>query len=352
MPHYRSAAADFEVEERLAFEPAGEGEHTYVLVEKVDRTTEEIARQLAAIAGCAPGEVGYAGRKDRVAVARQWLSVPALEPAAALAAPLDGARVLEARRHPHKLRAGKALANRFRLQVRAVAEASLPTLEGRLAALGRWGFPNRFGAQRFGRWGDNAVVGARILAGGRPPRDRRAARFAVSALQSELFNRMLTRRAELWDEENETVGGSGLDDAGRRPIDRLRAGDLAIKASSGGAFVVSDVRAEQARADQLEISPSGLLFGRKARIADGTVGELERAVLAEQGVELGALRRVRGLRLDGARRALRAPAAGLVWRFEGPVLSLEFELGGGCYASVVLEELFAGLGLGEGAPEA
>ena len=31
---------------------------------------------LARAAGVAPGDVGYAGRKDRVAVARQWLSVP------------------------------------------------------------------------------------------------------------------------------------------------------------------------------------------------------------------------------------------------------------------------------------
>ncbi len=43
---------------------------------------------------------GYAGRKDRFAVARQWFSVPRLDPGRALALEGEGIRVLEAVRHP------------------------------------------------------------------------------------------------------------------------------------------------------------------------------------------------------------------------------------------------------------
>src|SRR5574338_64208 len=64
---------DFVVEELPLYAPAGEGAHTFVRVEKRLRTTEEVARALARLAGVRPGDVGYAGRKDRVAVARQWL---------------------------------------------------------------------------------------------------------------------------------------------------------------------------------------------------------------------------------------------------------------------------------------
>ena len=79
---------DFRVEEIPLYAPAGEGEHTFVRVEKVGRTTEEVARDLARAAGVAPRDVGYAGRKDRIAIATQWLSVPRLAPAAALEAAL------------------------------------------------------------------------------------------------------------------------------------------------------------------------------------------------------------------------------------------------------------------------
>lgn len=341
-PVYRARAEDFEVEERLAYEPSGEGTHVYLWVEKRERTTEEVARQLAAAVGCSPAEVGYAGRKDRVAVARQWFSLPVPAPAAVERLELDGARVLAARAHGHKLRVGKLAGNRFRLVVREIDPATAPLLERRLAALERWGFANRFGAQRFGRDGDNAETGARLLAGGRGPRDRRAARFAISALQSAVFNRLLERRGEL-------VGdGRGLDAAGRRPIDLLLPGDLAVKSDSGGVFRVDEPAVEQQRADRGEIAPSGAIFGRKARLAEGEPGALERAVLAERGLAAGSLPRIRGLRFDGGRRALRTRPAEVSWRTAGWELELRFELVAGAYASVLLEELFAGLGLVEG----
>ena len=61
---------DFRVEEIPLYAPAGEGEHTFVRVEKVGRTTEEVARDLARAAGVAPRDVGYAGRKATVAVVK------------------------------------------------------------------------------------------------------------------------------------------------------------------------------------------------------------------------------------------------------------------------------------------
>jgi tRNA pseudouridine13 synthase len=72
----RATPEDFRVDEIPLYRPAGEGEHTFVLVEKRERTTEEVARELAQAAGVRPRDVGYAGRKDRVAVATQWFSVP------------------------------------------------------------------------------------------------------------------------------------------------------------------------------------------------------------------------------------------------------------------------------------
>ena len=69
------------------------------------------------------------------------------------------------------------------------------------------------------------------------------------------------------------------------------------------AVGVEDPRAEQPRADALEISPSGPLYGRKLSQAKGVPGEMEQRVLDEEGLQLDDWR-VRGLKLKGARRAL------------------------------------------------
>src|SRR3954462_2975836 len=68
---------DFEVEEIPAYEPCGSGEHLFLWVEKrgvgADWFVAEIARRLRV----SWGDVGTAGLKDRHAVTRQWVSVPA-----------------------------------------------------------------------------------------------------------------------------------------------------------------------------------------------------------------------------------------------------------------------------------
>ena len=67
-PRIRECPEDFIVEELPLYPCSGEGEHTFVWVEKRLRTTEQVARMLAREAGVRPRDVGYAGRKDRNAV--------------------------------------------------------------------------------------------------------------------------------------------------------------------------------------------------------------------------------------------------------------------------------------------
>lgn len=79
-PESAPTPEDFVVDEIPLYRPSGEGEHTFVRVEKRLRNSEEVRRELARLAGVRPVEVGYAGRKDRIAIARQWFSVPRLDP--------------------------------------------------------------------------------------------------------------------------------------------------------------------------------------------------------------------------------------------------------------------------------
>jgi tRNA pseudouridine13 synthase len=313
------APEDFRVDEVPLYPPAGEGEHTFVRVEKRLRTTEEVARALARAAGVRARDVGYAGRKDRVAVTTQWFSVPGLAPDGALGLELPGARVLEAARHPHKLRTGHLRGNRFRIAVRIDGEAAVAEAAEALARVGRVGMPNRFGGQRFGRDGANPERARAVLAGARAGGDRRHARFLLSALQAAVFNEVLAGRGTRWD--------------------RLERGDVAVVHASGGLFRVEDPRAEAARAAAFEISPTGPIFGTRVLEPDGAVRARERAVLAAYGIDPDAPRVPRGLRMRGGRRSLRvrpeevraSPVAG--------GLELRFTLPSGSYATVLLEEV-------------
>jgi tRNA pseudouridine13 synthase len=315
----RTTPEDFRVDEQPLYAPSGAGAHTFVRIEKRLRTTEAVAHDLARAAGSRPRDVGYAGRKDRSAVATQWFSVPELDPDAALALELPGARVLEAARHPHKLRTGHLRGNRFAIRLRGVDAAARARAEARGAELRERGMPNRFGAQRFGRAGDNAERARRFCAGEISVRDRRDARFLVSAWQSQVFNAVLAARP--------------------LPLDELEAGDLAMRHESGGVFAVEDPARERERVRAFEISPTGPVFGPRMTWPGGEVAQRERAVMSAHGLDPDALR-LPGVRARGARRALRVRPEELSIADDGEALLLCFELPAGSYATVLVEELF------------
>ena len=313
---------DFLVDEEPLYAATGEGAHTFVRVEKRLRNTEEVARALARLAGVRPAEVGYAGRKDRVAIARQWLSVPGLDPEQARGFEGDGFRVLEAVRHPHKLRTGQLRANRFELLVRELSPSQVEQAEARLLALVQLGMPNRFGAQRFGRDGRNAEAARALLERGEAGRGRRAARFLLSALQAEVWNACLAART--------------------LPLDQVEAGEVAFLHESGASFVVEDVEREAARAACFEISAAGPIFGTRLLPAAGAPAQRERELFTAHGIP-DPLRLPPGLRLRGARRPFRVrPEAAHCEPVGADGVRLCFTLPPGSYATVLVEELFAG----------
>ena len=79
----RSTPEDFQVDERLGFEPSGSGEHLLLRVRKRGQNTAWVARELARLADVRQHDVGYAGLKDRNAVTTQWFSLPARKRTAA-----------------------------------------------------------------------------------------------------------------------------------------------------------------------------------------------------------------------------------------------------------------------------
>ena len=316
----RASPDDFEVEEIPAYAPSGNGEHLFLWVEKVGLDTPEAAFRIASALGLPAGQVSWAGLKDRVAVTRQWLSVPArAESALAALEPSPELRVLAHARHGNKLRVGHLRGNRFRIRIRDAErpQAAGPVMERLVAA----GLPNAFGEQRFGR-GDNTLRGLALVRGERLPVRPSAfeRKLYVSAYQALLFNRMLEAR---------------LRDGTLR---RALMGDLMRKTDTGGLFVCHAPEVDQPRVERGEIVATGPVFGWKMPRSEGEVDAAEQALLAAAGLPLESVRRLGGI-AEGTRRPFAVPVADARWSAEGSTVELSFTLPAGSYATVLLDEV-------------
>ena len=307
------------MEEVLGFEPAGEGGHTWVRARKRSANTGWAAEQLARAWGIHPRHVGFAGSKDRHAVAIQWFSLPGDPPPglAAGAALTDGLEVVQLTRHDRKLRRGWLRGNRFTLRVRDL-RADEGCLAERLTRLAEGGVPNYFGPQRFGRRGGNLATARTWLAGGPPPRRRTARSFALSAARAQLFNLVLAERvrAGTWN--------------------ALGPGDVARLDGSNSQFEVAAVDDElRRRGAEGDVHPSGPLWGAGDPGTSGAVRALEERIADSEP----ALRRGLEAETRMDRRSLRVPVRDLAWSFAGGDLELRFFLPAGAFATSVLETL-------------
>lgn len=317
----RVVAEDFVVEEDLGFAPAGHGAHLLLRVRKRDANTQWVARALGGIAGCRAAEVGYAGLKDRRALALQWFSVP--RPRRELdwhEVRGEGFEVLEAHPHTRKLPRGALAGNCFAVRIHATAGSGAQlaaALAPRLQAIGRAGVPNFFGPQRFGRDGGNLARLAAPLAD-LGPAERG---FVLSAARSVVFNAVLAARV---------LDGSW---------NVLLPGDLANLDARGSIFALDEVDAlTQERCARLEIHPSGPMWGVGTPPSGRGVLELEMRLAAQftaaTGLCVGA-----GMRQE--RRSLRIAVRELACEVEAAAVRLRFRLPRGAFATTVLRELIA-----------
>lgn len=163
----RQRAEDFVVDEVPLGPPSGAGDHVLLLVQKADLTTEQVARILADHFQVRISAIGYAGRKDRVAVTRQQFSVhlPGRDVGGFSMIEHERVAVLGVDRHHARLERGELAGNRFSIRIRAVDPTSVTRAARCLRMLEKQGVPNRVGVQRFGTRENNHLVGRELFRG-------------------------------------------------------------------------------------------------------------------------------------------------------------------------------------------
>jgi tRNA pseudouridine13 synthase len=313
---------DFVVEEVPLYEPSGEGSHYYLWIEKRDLTTPFFVEQLAKTLEININEIGAAGRKDRWAVTRQFVSIPArdFEEDQLLGLDIKGAKVLSCCRHTNRLKTGHLKANRFEIVIRETASDALSIVNDTAAQLEKLGFANWYGEQRFGIADDTDDLGFQLLRGMKKGRlSKTKVKFALSAAQSRMFNDWLAARLQ-----------DGL-------CDQVIAGDVMQFQTTRATFIAQDVLAEQARFEAGEIVPTGPLFGPKMAQPESTASEREAAILDRFELNIDAFSQYRKL-TSGTRRRMRIKPKDFQVEAIPDGLLFRFELESGVYATTLLRE--------------
>ncbi len=318
----RETPADFMVDERLGFEPEGEGEHCWLLLEKSNLSTADLLQRVARLAGVPRRDLGFAGLKDRRALTRQWISVqlPGRDDPDWLALQQDAqVRVIAVHRHLRKLRRGVHSANRFHLRLTQLS-GEQSDLVSRLERIQSQGFPNYFGEQRFGRSGSTLDQALAWASGGGKRIRRNQRSLYISALRSLLFNTLLSHRVQ---------AGNWC---------TVKPGDVCMLSGTRSLFVCDEEGSDiWERVRSGDLHPGLPLWGRGQR-----PGSPE--MLAVQDEQLAPWRPValflEKIGADLAHRPARAVPDDFSWDFcEDGALRLAFTLPAGSYATTLLREV-------------
>ncbi len=341
--------ADFRVDEQLGFQFSGEGEHLCICVEKTNYSTVDVARRLSQLCGVSQSAIGYAGMKDRRAVAKQWFSLQLAEDQETGLAKFESKalRIVDQCRNARKIKIGSHKSNHFRIRLRN-CQGLQAEFEARLNRINSGGVPNYFGEQRFGQELSNLTqvqsLMESVLRGGGAEatatkallRQKFKRGMLFSAARSYLFNQLLSVRVE------------------QGSWNHYLPGDVLNLDGTNCSLVLNNElewdQLLQRRLESFDIHITGLLPGlvdtKDKYVSSGKAADIEDAVCKQFALLTEGLRYF-GLR--ASRRALRHSPIDLGWQWTESELAesrggaydllLDFSLVKGAYATSLLREL-------------
>ncbi|MSR32576.1 MAG: tRNA pseudouridine(13) synthase TruD [Gemmataceae bacterium] len=313
---------DFEVEEIPAYIPSGVGEFLYLWVEKKGLSGPFLAKALSRDLKVSPKEIGMAGFKDRHAVTRQWISLPARVEMALANLNLPGFRILQTARHGNKLRTGHLHGNRFKVLLRTQDPDASQKMARLLEKLKQTGLRNFYGEQRFGKGQETLAGGLGLVLGIPGPRmPGHLLKLAYSAVQSALFNEVLRERINLEIER------------------KVIPGDVLAFLPQEKCCSAVDLERDQVRVNQGAMAITGPMPGWKMHPSPQEEAlVLEQRVIGQFGFTPECWRQA-GRFMTGARRPLSYPLSDIQWEKEVEGIRLSFTLPAGTYATQLLREI-------------
>lgn len=345
----KQAAEDFVVEEHIPVEFSGEGEHCWIYVKKSGCNTDWLAQQLAKYCAVKKLAVAYAGLKDRHAVTSQWFSIQlpgkptpdwrkfetsfanhvAKDGASTASGAQEKVQVLQSFRHNRKLHRGALKSNTFKITLRELSNTSdeaFASLKQRCDVIAEKGIPNYFGSQRFGRNNNNLDQAVKLFSKPKVKIAKHKRSMYLSAARSWLFNHMLSERINrgVWDK--------------RLP------GDVFMLNGKSACFKdEAEDESNQTLNQRLalnEIHATAALWGEGDAMVSSQAAELEEQIINQFPAYRDGLV---AARVQAQRRACRVVPEQLACQRQGDDFIVSFALPSGCYATMVLAEIFSDL---------
>jgi tRNA pseudouridine13 synthase len=337
---FNSTSRDFVVDEIPLYEFSGEGEHLIIHIRKKDMSSWEMIRAIAKYLKIKERDIGYAGLKDKYAMSMQYISILAKDNQEKLKGfNHDKIKILNTYRHNNKIRVGHLKGNHFKIRLKKVLGVQKDKLDSVLRWIKSNGVPNYFGNQRFGTDGTNWQDGEAILEGKLKIRDKKTRTFLLNSYQSYLFNSWLSKRVELSillesfsEDEVEklfNLPSKSLKGIKKQPhFFKILEGDLMMHYPYGRVFELESIEDEADRFMRFDISPTGLLAGKRASRSEKIAGIIEQRYNQKIGE-------------NGARRYAWIAVTDIKKRYieDKAHYELEFTLPKGSYATNVLDVL-------------
>ncbi|MEA2051055.1 MAG: tRNA pseudouridine(13) synthase TruD [Campylobacterota bacterium] len=337
--YFKQSKDDFIVTEVPLYEFSGEGEHMILKIRKKDLSTWDALEIISSKIGCKNRDIGYAGLKDKNAMTIQYISIHKNYEKQIDIFEHPQIKILEKTYHNNKIKIGHLKGNKFFIRLKRVQELHKRKIESALIQIAKNGMPNYFGYQRFGLDGDNYLKGKDLIDGKIKVRNRKLRDMYINSYQSFLFNSWLSKRIEISKlinsfKASEISSTIGLDEKTIQELQKqehplkILTGDVFSHYPYGRLFYVENIEEESEKFFKHDRVPTGLLAGKKTKLA------IDDALIFEQPY-------IEETKENGGRR--------FAWIFPSDISSeykeeknwfeLSFELPKGSYATELISEL-------------
>lgn len=304
---------DFIVDEIAHVKYKGKGNFLILHVKKVEMTTWDMIAVFAEFLNIPAEKIGYAGLKDKHATTTQYISVEAKFEKALKKFKHQQIKILSTTKHPHSIRMGDLAGNRFHINLFGVDEIEAGRIEKLSRKSEKFGLPNYFGYQRFGRNEDSIEQAKEMIKGELHIEDAKLKKFLISIYQSVFFNDWLKERVLMSREKN---GGKFM----------LLDGDVYMSSESK---LFTPKKKPQKDFEDKKVVPTGLLCGRDVFRARDEAREIEEkyddGFLYEKGLRREAIIFPKDIEYK--------------YNKNFNIFSISFTLPKGSYATVFLENI-------------
>lgn len=341
--YFSKNSDDFVVREQPLYPFSGSGEWLVLEIAKKGLSTQEMLKILSQKSGAKIKDFGVAGLKDKQGLTSQFISVHKRYASTLESLNEPNIKILSASYHDNKIKIGHLRANSFFIRLKKVLPPEATRLASVLELVKEQGFANYFGYQRFGKFGDNAKAGLEILKG-KKLKNPKMNDFLISAFQSELFNRWLSKRveiskfaAEFSEAELAKIYAISKDEArglkSQESLFKLLDGEIMGHYPSGKCFVIDKAAAEMHRFKARGITSCGWLIGARGLNATLLAKKVEDEIFTPY-LKLAS-------KMSGSYRFAWSWAEGLEYEYKPQKahFHISFSLQKGSYATTLLREV-------------